>query len=322
MVDLGTPQASMVTISYRGDLALATALCRSADRYLDDRIEHVLVLPRVDVPRFTPLVTDRRRIVALEDVLPPGYRRMPLPQRIHVGPWQRRIREMWWTPAGPARGWIVQQIAKLAVPGYVRAETIVFADSDIELVAPLTLERLAPGGRTRLYRVPGATADSAMHLRWHRAAAALLGLGPTASPTDGGYLGAEPTGGGYLGADYIGNLITWRRSAVIGLHGRICLHARARWDLAVARCPALSEYILYGAYVDHVVGPEASGHTATDDDLAHAGWFYDLSTAAGVAAFADGFRPGQVAVAIQSTESFTLAERAALIDRISAHVAG
>jgi hypothetical protein len=293
------PSMSLVTVSYRGDLELAKELCSSVDAYLASDAEHVLVVPRRDLALFRPLATPQRRVIAVEEVLPRDYHRLPVPYEIGAGPFRRRIRELWFTPAGVVRGWIIQQIIKLSAPSYTRAETIVFADSDIVLVAPFPSRMVEEEGRTRFYRVPEATADSAMHARWHDAAARLLAMDQR----------------GYTGADYIGNLITWRRSTVEELQDHVARSSGTRWDRAVLRQHAFSEYILYGVFADHVLGPEAA-LVPTAEDLVHAGWFYDLGSEAGVEAFVNGCAQGQVGVAIQSTEPFTLDERRALVNRI------
>jgi hypothetical protein len=293
------PAASLVTISYRGDLELARDLCASVDQYLDDRVEHVLVVPRSDEQLFAPLRSARRRLVVVEDVLPADYRRIPLPQRIRLGPFRRRLREMWWTPRGPVRGWIIQQVVKLSSPSYVRSATVAFADSDVVLIAPLSLERLVDARGTRFYAVPGATRDSEMHARWHVTAQHLLGMPAT----------------GYSGADYIGNLITWAVPEVTALQQRIAEVTGRRWDKAVVRQRAFSEYILYGVFLDRMLAK--AGDRATSEDLLHAGWFYDLGTASGLEEFVQGVSGSPVGVAIQSTEAFTLAERRGIVDRVA-----
>ena len=141
-------------MSYRGDLELARDLCLSVDRFLA-RPEHILVVPRADLDLFEPLAGARRRIVTVESVLPRGYVQLPIPRRIHVGPFDKRIREIWAGPGGVVRGWIVQQILKLSAPSFTDREVVVFADSDIVLVAPLTVDQLAQDGLVRLYRVQG-----------------------------------------------------------------------------------------------------------------------------------------------------------------------
>jgi len=290
-------------VSYRGDFELARDLCRSLDSYLDEEIEHILVVPRADLLMFSPLAGGRRRVVTVEDVLPRGYLQLPVPREVRLGRFVKRIREIWIGPGGAVRGWIIQQILKLSAPSFTDREVIVFADSDIVLVAPLTAERLVRGDRVRLYRVPGAAADLPTHVRWHEASARLLGLEAR----------------GYLGADYIGNLITWRRSTILRLQE--CLSRGApgrRWDKVVARRRGgFSEYVLYGVFADLVLGADESGHFAATEDLVHAGWFFDLSTDDGVEDFVGGFTAGQVGVAIQSTERFTLDQRRDLVRRAS-----
>jgi hypothetical protein len=299
---LGAGDVSVVTVSYRGDLELARELCRSVDRFLPADVEHVLVVPRADVGLFASLAGGRRRMVTVESVLPRGYVQLPVPRTIRVGPFERRLREIWASPGGLVRGWIVQQIVKLSAPSFVKREVVVFADSDIVLVAPLVPERLTRGDRVRLYQVPGAAADLPTHIRWHDVSARLLGLEPR----------------GYLGADYIGNLITWRRSTIQRLQEHLGRTGGRRWDKVVARQHAFSEYVVYGVFADHVLGEEASGHYPAAEDLVHAGWFFDLATDDGVEEFVNGFTPGQVGVAIQSTERFSLKERREMVRRIVA----
>jgi hypothetical protein len=290
----------VITISYRGDFELARDLCASIDRFADPDIEHILVVPRSDLPLFTPLAYGSRRVVVVEDVLPKGYKKLPVPRQITLGRYYRRlIREVWWCPNGFVRGWIVQQILKLSAPAITRRNVIVFADSDIVLVRPVSASLFTAGTMVRLYRFPGATEDSAMHQKWHTVSARLLGL-ETVS---------------YFGADYIGNLITWRRDVILQLQARLTAVAGEAWDAVIAQERAFSEYILYGIFAEHVLGLSESGHLPTTQDLVHAGWHYPLSTSAGLDDFVKGLGAHQVGIAIQSTEDFTIEERRLLIGR-------
>ncbi len=169
-------RAGLVTVSYRGDLPLAKELCASVDRFVDEAMEHVLIVPASDVELFAPLATARRRIVTVETVLPGSFRRVMRSFKLQLGPLSRRFREMWLTPSGLIRGWIMQQIVKLSSDAATNADIIVFADSDLVFVAPLTMDHLTKGNRARLYLRPGETRDSAKHRAWHSAAARLLGL--------------------------------------------------------------------------------------------------------------------------------------------------
>jgi Family of unknown function (DUF6492) len=309
MIDFGNNQdrapdlrgeVCLITISYRGDFELARELCDSIDRFADPDIEHVLVVPRSDLSLFSPLATGSRRLIAKEDVLPNGYTRLPLPHQIALGHFYKRlIREIWWGPTGLVRGWIVQQIVKLSAPAITRRDVIVFADSDIVLVRPVSASLFTDGIGVRLYRVPGATADSSMHQKWHMVSAHLLGID------------AEP----YFGADYIGHLVTLRRDVILQLQARLTAIADERWDKIIAREKAFSEYILYGIFAEHVLGLQHCGHFFTSQDLVHASWHYPFNTTSGLEEFVDGFEPHHVGVAIQSTERFTIEERRLLIRR-------
>jgi hypothetical protein len=289
----------LITISYRGDFELARELCASIDRFADSDIEHVLVVPRSDLSLFSPLATGGRRLIAKEDVLSNDYTRLPLPHQIGLGPYRRLIREIWWGPTGLVRGWIVQQIVKISAPAITNRQVIIFADSDIVLVRPLSGGLFTDESRVRLYRVPGATADSAMHRKWHTVSARLLGIE------------SKP----YFGADYIGHLATWRRDTILQLQKLLTEVGGKRWDKVIASERAFSEYILYGIFAEHVLGFHDSGHFSTSRDLVHANWHYELNTPAGIDQFVDGFESHHIAVAIQSTEKFSVDERRVLIGR-------
>jgi hypothetical protein len=309
MADFGGDQAGtpdvprgvcLITISYRGDFELARDLCASIDQFADPEIEHVLVVPRSDLSLFSPLAHAGRRLIAKEDVLPEGYTKLPLPHQIALGSLYRRlVREIWWGPTGVVRGWIVQQVVKMTTPAITNRDVIVFADSDIVLVRPVSASLFTDEAGVRLYRVPDATQDSAMHRKWHTVSARLLGLD------------SKP----YFGADYIGHLVTWRRDVILQLQNRLTAVAGERWDRIIAREQAFSEYILYGIFAEHVLGLQHCGHFPTNQDLVHASWHYPLNTSAGLDEFTKGFEPHHVAVAIQSTERFTVDERRALIRR-------
>ena len=112
------------------------------------------------------------------------------------------------------------------------------------------------------YRVPDATENSAMHQKWHTVSGHLLGLDP------------KP----YFGADYIGHLVTWRRTSYCSCKTdlrRLVVSAGIR---TIAREKAFSEYILYGIFAEHVLGLQQCGHSATSQDLIHASWHYPLNT--------------------------------------------
>lgn len=268
---LTKPSLSLITCSYGPDLDRCRTLCASVARHVDPAIEHVLIVPRRDRDAFAPLAGDRTRLVTVESILPIGARLLP---------WQRR----WWLTAGspPVRGWIMQQVTKLAAIDATERDAVVFADSDVVFVRRFEPGMVFEDGGLRLYRAPGPP-PKPTHQRWHAAAGRLLGL----EPADG------------YGADYIGQLIAWRRDTVHALRRRISQTAGGKpWASVLCNTLHFSEYILYGVFVEHLL--HGQGHRYTDRELCHCSWHHQVRSAADVERFLEQIAPDQVAVLVQS----------------------
>ncbi len=202
------------------------------------------MVPSRDVRYFKPLESRRRRILATEDVLPAHCYQLPL------------FNKLWMDTRGwPIRGWILQQLTKLSAHRVTDSELIVFADSDIQFIRDLRIDQFFKGDQFRMICLPGEK-QSGRHLNWHNRAGELLNIGT-----------------GYQGNDYIGQLVCWRRSNLVQLHDHIETVTRRPWHTEVMRSWDLSEYILYGAFVDKVLGREQAGHFYDDNDLCHCCWF-------------------------------------------------
>lgn len=282
-------EIALFTKSYAGDLALCTRLCASIDRTMPG-LPHYLVVDRVDRPLFAPLVRGARVLVESEAHLP--------------GLWQTQLfgRRLWLSAAGPpVRGWIQQQLAKLAVVATLPETAVVMVDSDVEFLRPLDPAALLREGRTRLYRAPGA-GQGPGHRAWHRVAARVLGLPAT----------------DYFGADYIANAVTWRPEVVRALLARIAAVTHLPWRVALTWRWRFSEYILYGVFAEHVAGPHRDLLFPDTADLCHSSWHYDLGTPAGRAAFLGGLAPQHAAVLLQSNLGLSLDARDALMAALGA----
>jgi Family of unknown function (DUF6492) len=156
-------------------------------------------------------------------------------------------------PVPPLRGWILQQLAKLAVAERAPERIVVMADSDLVFVRPVTVETFAPGGRVRLYRKDNAvTGSMSRHVRWHAVARKLLGLSAVPAP---------PL------PDYVSGLNSWDRNVVERMLRRIENITGRRWIESVGRELHFSEQILYGVQADEI--EEASNFTPSQDSLCH-----------------------------------------------------
>jgi len=207
-------------------------------------VEHFIIVPSRDIKLFDNLAGVRRQVVAVEDVVAQTY-------------WQLPLSDRWWlnNKAFPVRGWIMQQITKLSADRVTDAELILFADSDLQFIRDFDMSQIYQGDKLRLHRVPGAM-DTGVHLKWHHRAATLLGLTPR-----------------YFGSDYVGQLITWRRSHLQSLHEHMEQIGKTPWQDQVAHSLRFSEYILYGVYVEHVLGEHDTSHFSHAQDLAQCCWF-------------------------------------------------
>jgi len=223
---------SIITPSFARDFTLCRTLNRSVIEFFPPHIQHYIVVDRRDLALFRTLAGPRTTIVTKEDVLPAGIRRLPGLNR--------------WRSSGtllPISGWLVQQIVKIAMCGLLDEPTLLMVDSDAVFVRDVDLGLFARDGKTRLFKRAGAirgkTPAMEFHITWHENAARLLGISPDPLPLD----------------DYIGQVISWRRELVLGMCRRIEDVTSTSWFKAIARIKAVSEYLLYGVYVDRVARP-------------------------------------------------------------------
>ena len=294
--------ASLVTCSFSGDFDVCGLLCDSLDRFAPEGVQHLLYVPAHERAMFARFATPQRQILAQEDLLPAWFLKAPLPSP----PWRRRLRlprrNVYLTPySWPVRGWIAQQIMKLSAALRAPTDIVAHLDSDMTLVRPLTLDHLIPHGKVRFHAEPVGAGLEAQK-PWYEAGAKLLGLPPR----------------DYSTTLYIDQFVVWRRDIVRLLMARIAETTGRDWRLALARTPQFAEYVLYGLFVDHVLGAQAAGVFATPRSLCHSRWTGALASPAEGDAFVAGLQKDHIAMMIQSTIPVPLHERARLIARAAA----
>lgn len=264
---------AIVTPSYGPDFERCRLLCDSVNRHVSGDFHHYVIVDDRDRGLFRSLEGENRTVLTVESVMPWWLRRLPMARR-------------WWfsfkTP--PVRNWILQQLVKLSVAEFIDAEAYVFVDSDVAFIRPFAVEALSHNGLLRLFRVPGA-AQLPTHFPWHQTAARLLGL-PASD---------------YFGSTYIGNLITWRRDNLVKLYRHIESVSGRPWLETICRQWYLSEYILYGIFVEHVLR-EDSGHHFIDIPLCHISWDYSLTNNQELKHFFEEVRSEHVAVMVSSQQ--------------------
>lgn len=292
------PKAAIATASHAGDLERCHLLCASMDRFVTGWTKHYLMVEDRDVAAFRALET-ARRIVVPESALFPGWLgSWPDP----ITPGHRRI----WTGAGalrrgipPLRGWHAQQLRKLALPAAMPEDVFLYADSDLMFLRHFDLSALSDARGTRLYRKSaGIAADMPEHVLWCHSASGALGLPEPVLPSD----------------DYINNLVSWSRPNILALHAHLERQHGRHWIAQVAATRNFSECMIYGYFVDCVLGSKAA-HWHAALPLAKTIWAAEDWPSGGIASAAGSLTEGQVAIGVQSFIGAEIATLRAYLDQ-------
>ena len=256
--------------------------------------EHWIIVERADLPLFRSLGNGRTTLVETEELLPVWLRRLNL----------RRLglRSNVWiqTRGKPIRGWLLQQLAKLALAEQLTADVLVHVDSDVTLVRPFGISQLIDrAGRVRLYERSAGVDESLPELvLWHRSAEELLGIRPSELPLP----------------DYITHVVPWKRQNAVALLEHIERVTGRHWLRAVAAAWNVSEYILYGRFATDVLGQE-SGQYVTPSSLCLDYWTTAPLTDGELEAFLDKLGPEEIAVSITAKAGMSPADYVGALER-------
>lgn len=276
---LAQPTAAIVTASYAPDFERCRLLCETIDRFVVNAAHHYILVEDRDAPLFRALESKNRTVVRESDLLPRWLR----PFNDPLSYFRRRI----WLSlrTKPLRGWHVQQLRRIAIARHVREAILVYCDSDVAFLKPFDCHAFWRGGMVRLFRRDDGVESALSNQKtWSANAARALGIArPTVSPHD-----------------YIATLISWRRETVDAM----CRHIEAihekHWVEAVASQRQFSECMLYGRYVDEVIG--GAGHFHGAEEFCRIQWFptQHSNSDVEVRALIAEMTPEQVAIGMQS----------------------
>jgi hypothetical protein len=219
---------SVVTPSYRPDLDLCRILHESLQRFGPTGVAHHIVVPKKDRALFAGIGD----VCSADEFLPGSFRALPGNMWLNL----RR-------PIPPVRGWIAQQLIKLAAVVASTADVVLLVDSDMIFVRRFAETTFYRDNEARFYRSPDAIDERLpRHVLWHKVARRLLGLRPVIRlPLP----------------DYISWPMSWDPKVVRAMLDRVEQVAGAPWPTAIGSELHFSEGILYGVYVDEVLGGSA-----------------------------------------------------------------
>jgi hypothetical protein len=269
---MSSSEIAIVTPSFARDYEICCALNESVLRFVPSPVKHYVFVDRCDLALFRKLAGPRTVIAAIEEILPPGFFKVPFSKK-------------WWFSISaqyPAKGWLVQQLAKLSAPHVLKERVVVNVDSDVRFIRPVDLAVFEKDGKTRMYRKPGGIVEGMVHVAWHRNVCRLLGVEPDNVPMD----------------DYVGNVISWNRRVVLDACARVEAVTGVPWHTAYTRGWKVGEQLLYGLYVDKVAGQQATGIWVDERPWCHTYWGPEPLQEADVEAFVAELMPDDFAFSI------------------------
>lgn len=225
---------ALITPSYAPDLELCIDLAKSVLRYTSPDVTHYIIVPARDLPAFKRVSGQRTIVQNARSYLPGSMQKIP-----GANCWLNLHH-----PFPPVRGWVAQQIVKLASAAAMDTDVVLLVDSDVVLTREVSGRSFARAGELELFESPNAI-DSSLprHRVWHAVARRLLGLPPITEDKL---------------PDYICWPCAWSPSIVRGMLQRVESVTGKSWATAVGSELHFSEMILYGVYVRDFLGVAAS----------------------------------------------------------------
>jgi hypothetical protein len=262
---------AMVTKSYLPDLKRCELLSESLD-HCAPHVSHYLIVDRHDWSAFRHLQGGRRRLIESEALLKGWMLRLPG----RTGFWLS-------LSAPPVRGWIMQQILKIAAIEAVPERTLVFCDSDTAFFRSFDRNDFLVDGKMGLIDFDFDDRDTRL---WTAAARRLLGVS------------SDKMGLGYR--NHVGYVVGWNRETVKAMQQRIEATTGLSWQIALARTINFSEYMIYGTFVREVLGYSLVDHAPSTVPLVKGAW--GATTDSAIAEFFATFDPRTLAVMIHSKD--------------------
>lgn len=209
--------AYFVTPSYDRDFERCRMLTESRGVCAPD-IDHYIIVDPHDLALFRTLSNNRTHIIDSREIIDPSFTKL-------IG------RNGWWISPRwrPVRGWIMQQLRKLAISRIVDQDMQINLDSDVTFIRHFNAGMLCLGDDLALFEVDFRNTEI---VAWAETGARLTGV-------------KQPS----IVMNYVGMLISWWRETVFEMTAAIEAKHGMPWQSVIAREKSFSEYMMYGTYV-------------------------------------------------------------------------
>ncbi|MBF2063315.1 MAG: hypothetical protein IGS39_02610 [Calothrix sp. C42_A2020_038] len=262
----------LITPSYAPDFERCKLLAWSVEAFAPQGVKHYIIVPKRDFSLFRQIQYRNTEVITVESILPSWIQRLPL------------LKNWWFSKKHiVVRGWIIQQIIKLAAAEFLQEDVFVFVDSDVAFIRPFDWSQFVRDNQVRLFRIPENIAPQApAGEKWNYNARCLLNLPPGSLPVPG----------------YIGQIMTWHRDHLKSLYRHIETVSGRGWIETVCSNWNLSEYVLYGVFVEEVL--QASGHYYDSERICHEYWFAKPMSDEELQNFFNSILPQDIAIMISA----------------------
>jgi Family of unknown function (DUF6492) len=269
---------AVITPSYRGDFERCRLLCQSMDAFVTGSWHHYIIVETVDLELFKPLSGPRRTVLEMEALLPASFHHLTRIPFIN----NRSLWFSWGTRF--MAGWHVQQLIKIEMAFQLGEQGLLYCDSDVFFVRPFDISSLCKDGRYRYFSTADRYEEKTIpNPKYTTVSARLLGIkeNPFPSPT------------------YVDNLVVWHSPTVRTMCAHISQVSGRDWRVSLGREIFLSEYSIYGLYVDHVL--KNHSHLRLEHNtLCKTVWHRGVMDDAALASFCSELGVSIVALGVQS----------------------
>lgn len=280
---------ALITPSYAPDFERCKLLVESVERCLMDDTKHYILIDRRDVNLFKPLTSSKVHLLVAEELLPTSFFRVP-----GLKKWWMSLRTL------PVRNWIFQQLVKLSVCDSIRENVLVFCDSDNTFIRPFDMRScLMQNDHLPLLKVNFQNKD--VH-DWIKASKKIFGIESEV---------IHP-------ATYVSNMITWYTPNILNMRSYIEKVNKKSWFDVLCRYKNISEYMLYGIFVEYIQGLEEANHCFFDVELIKPSWGVLLNTEIQIKEFLNqsNFKESHIGVMIHSKDDLPVSSYADVIKKL------
>lgn len=231
---------AIITPSYVNDFERCKLLVESKRKFLKEYVVQYIVIDKSDINLFKQLESSQTKLLIKQNILPWWIIKLPF---------LLKNKTVWLSLKGNLlRGWIIQQMIKLAVSKYVSEDILVYMDSDEFFVKKTSFNDLfVEIEKLRLYRNDGGCDP-----KWATTVADILSLEVSDCAK----------------YSFVGHPVTWSRLKVLDLLDFIENKYKTDWYTVVSKYWNFSEYQLYGCYMSFC-DELNSDYFVTDVEFSH-----------------------------------------------------